>query len=117
MPSINVLVAPAPAGIANDDQAADAEERGMKEALSNYQLVSMTKTTVDGKDAVIYEFTFSMPSTNASYHDLSMVQLSGNNIWVLTCSADDDIYSQCSNDFNNVVGASSSLINPVGLNG
>jgi hypothetical protein len=103
MPNFNVLVESAPAGIENVDQAADASVQGMKEVLSNYQMVSETKTTIDGKDAVIIESTFSMSSTNTLFHDLALVQLSGNNIWVLTCSADDDIYSQWSDDFNNVI--------------
>jgi PsbP-like protein len=103
LPNINVLVESAPAGIVNDDLAADAAEQGMK-GLYGYQMVSMTKTTIDGKDAVIIESKcYASSTTNILYHDLTLVQLSGNNIWDVTCTAHDDTYSQLSNDFNNVI--------------
>ncbi len=102
IPSVNIVVEPSPAGVSNNDQAVQAELRGLKQVDPNYQEVSRTKTVVNGKGATIMEYKARFSSTGTLMHNLILVCLSGKTIWVLTCSVTDTNFSQWSNDFNNI---------------
>ena len=102
-PSLNIVVEPLPAGVSNIDQAIQAEMLGLKKVDPNYEEISRTKSSVNGRDAVIVEYKGHLTSGGPLVHNLLLTSLSGKTIWGVTCYAKDTDFSQWSSDFNNVV--------------
>jgi hypothetical protein len=102
LPNATIVVEPAPSDASNLDKAANAEIRGLKQLDPNYQEISRSKIVVSGKEALLIEYKAHFSSTGEVSHNLVLVALSGKNIWTLTCSANDEIFGQWANDFDNI---------------
>jgi hypothetical protein len=100
-PSVTMVVEPASALILNNDLAVQAEVNGIKQVTTNYQEVSRTKLSINGKSAAILEYKANFTGTPLM-HDYFLVYLSGKTIWTITCTAMDTDYTSYSADFGNV---------------
>ena len=101
-PAVAVVVEPAQGLVLNNGLALQAEINGLKKLDPNYQEVSRTKISLNGKDATIFEYKAHFSTTTGLMHNLALVCLVDKTIWTLTCSAKDEDFSRFSDDYNNV---------------
>jgi hypothetical protein len=101
-PSVTMVVEPASVLMLNNDIAVQAEVNGIKQGTTNYQEVSRTKLSINGKSAAIVEYKANFSATTPLMHDYLLVCLSGKTIWTVTCTAMDTDYTSYSADFDNV---------------
>jgi hypothetical protein len=100
-PSAVIVVEPAPALVLNNNLAVQAEINGLKQMDPNYQEISRTKLTANGKDETIVEYKGHFTSSNTLMHNIVLISLSGKTIWTITCSATDADFTLFSDDYNN----------------
>jgi len=91
-PNINIVVEPRPGGMSSLDAVLEEEIQGLKSIITDFQELSRSKTTVGGEEAAIVEFE-GFFSDMDEVHDLQMYIIKGKTIWVVTCTAGPDDYS------------------------
>jgi hypothetical protein len=101
--NVNVTTAQKPVGMSTIGQVVDAEMLGFKDAVQNYQEISRTKSIINGKGAVLVEFKYQTSSASPVYHNLQLILMSGNTLWMLACSSVDTDFGRWAGDFDNVV--------------
>jgi len=99
---VNIVVGPRPSEVYDIEQVVNREILVLKQQDPDYQEISRDLTKVSGKVAMLIEYRFHNSSTNGLFHNLALVVLSGENIWTLTCSATEEIFSQRLDDFTNI---------------
>jgi hypothetical protein len=107
--SVLIAVQSYPVDLSNIDQIVDYYDQSSKQNYPDtYQVISRTGTIVSGKNAIMLEFKFDVTAP-VNTHFLMLWVVSGKTLWTLTMRADDSVYSQSANDFNNI--AKSFIIN------
>lgn len=66
------------------DQAAEGSVQGIKQVDPGYKEISRTRTSIDGKDAVIIELEAALPGTQR-YHFLQLYIVNEKTVWVVQC--------------------------------
>ena len=106
-PNVNISVTPIPSGFSAYDDLVTSEINGLKQLMPDFQQYSMVNTSVSGRRATIIEcqgsFTSGELTAIGKVHDLFLMTLAGNTLWVVSCTSFGNIYDQWSSDFNNIV--------------
>ena len=100
-PSVNIIVEPCPLIVCTHDAVVRAEIEGGKEIWPDYHDFSRTKTTIDNRTATIIEYQNTVGSV--TYRGVQMLLLVNRTVWVVTCSALTDEYSEWEDDFDAIV--------------
>jgi len=101
-PSVNIIVEPCPAIVCTHDAVIKAEIEGAKVVMPDYQELSRVKTTIDGRTATIIESQGAFVGLD-TYRYVQMVCLVSKTVWVVTCAALPDEYSEWEDDFDATV--------------
>jgi hypothetical protein len=101
-PNVNVVVEPLPGITWTHDQVVTAEIEGLKTVVSDYQELSRVKTIIDNRTATIIEWQGNIAGFG-TVHDIQMMFIVSKTVWVVTCTASPDEYSEWEDDFDAVV--------------
>jgi len=101
-PSVTVGVEPCPVIVCTHDAVVKAEIEGAKVVAPDYQELSRVKTTIDGRTATIIECQVTLPQLG-TYRYVQMIFLVKRTVWVVSCAALPDEYSEWEDDFDAVV--------------
>lgn len=84
VPSVNIVVESIP-GVGTNDRMVEAEVKGLKQIIPDYHEFSRVKTTVDGREATIFDWEGTYPQIGKG-HVLQMMILVGKTAWIVTCT-------------------------------
>jgi hypothetical protein len=101
-PNTNIVVEPPPEEISTLDGMVEAEVQIAQKGFPDYQEFSRTKTTVDGREAIILDWE-GTPQTGKKLHFLQMFTLVDKAVWSVTCTALPDDFGQWQNVFQTIV--------------
>ena len=101
-PSLSITVEPMLEGMVALDQMVESEVRGVKTVILDYRELSMVKTTIDGREATIWDYEGTIPG-QSKLHFLTMITLVDRTTWVVGCDTSIDDFAQWENDFNTIV--------------
>ena len=101
-PALSITVEPMLEGITTLDQMVESEVRGVKQVILDYQELSMVKTTIDGRQATIWDYEGTMAG-QSKLHFLTMITLVDKTTWVVGCAAPIDDFADWENDFNIII--------------
>jgi len=101
-PSVSIVVEPIHEGTSTLDGIVEAEVLAAESVIPDYQVSSMVKTTVDGREATIIRSNGTVPEEGRWYF-LSMITLVDKTIWVVVSSATLNDYVESENDLNAIV--------------
>jgi hypothetical protein len=101
-PAVSITVEPMLEGMVALDQMVESEVRGVKQVILDYRELSMVKTTIDGREATIWDYEGTMAG-QSKLHFLTMITLVDRTTWVVGCATSTDDFSEWENDFNTIV--------------
>jgi len=101
-PNVNIVVEPLPGIMWTHDEVVTAEIEGLKAVVSDYQEFSRVKTTIDNRTATIIEWQGNVAGFGTC-HDAQMIFIVSKTVWVVTCTASPDDYSEWEDDFDAIV--------------
>ena len=101
-PSLSITVEPMAEGMVALDQMVESEVRGVKTVILDYRELSMEKTTIDGREATIWDYEGTIPG-QSKLHFLTMITLVDRTTWVVGCATSIDDFAKWENDFNTIV--------------
>ena len=101
-PNINILIESAPAWVSTHDEMIEAEVRGVEMIFPNYHEISRINTTINGREATIFEWEGALPQKD-KFHYLQMFTLVDKTIWAVTCTAFPDDFAEWEQDFDTIV--------------
>jgi len=101
-PNVNIVVEPCPLIVCTHDAVVNAEVEAAKMIVTDFQELSRVRTTVDGRRATILVSQGTFPYT-PTQHYVQMICLVGRTVWVVTCGALPDEYSEWADDFDAIV--------------
>jgi hypothetical protein len=105
-PNVLILVEPLPIDTGNIDSVAEAEVRGIKGIVQDYREFSRTKTSIDGREAVIIDIQALWPGvggTETLTRALQMYAIHGKNVWGIACTTDPDLFASYADTFHDVI--------------
>jgi hypothetical protein len=101
LPNVNIMIEPMPLLVRNHNQLIEAEVSGVKSTITDYNEISRTKTTVDGREATIIEWEGTYPQIGWT-HPFQLFLLVGRNGWCITCTAPEGEVDKWESDFQSV---------------
>jgi len=101
-PSVYIVVEPVHEGTSTLDGIVEAEVQAAESVILDYQVATMVKTTIDGREATIIRSNGTIPDGGRSYF-LSMITLVDNTIWVIVCSATLNDFVNSEKDLDTIV--------------
>jgi len=102
-PSVNIVVISRSPGYWTLDEVAEAEdELGRMYPTAGYELLSRTKTTVGGIEALVDDSVDNEPDYG-KWRYIQMLLVKDKFVWVVTCAAEFDDFKHYEDDFYGAV--------------
>lgn len=100
-PNVNLLIEYIPE-VSSQDEAVEAEIRGLRRVVQDYHEFSRVTTTIDGREATIIDCEATYTEMGKA-HQLFMMTLVDKYVWVVTCTSSTDEFSRYEDDFYHMV--------------
>ena len=102
-PYVNIGLEPVPPGVSTANQMVDSDLAAGRNNFADFQVLSRTKATVDGREAVIFDWKATVREDKYPLYSYQMYMLTDQAAWTVTCGTDPEIYTQWKNDFDTIV--------------
>jgi hypothetical protein len=99
---IIISIQPNPPGLSSN-QILNYAGSALTQTNQDYNEVSRKKTVLDGKEAIIIEYTGHRSPTVYLFHDLYLVLPSHDATLLLNCTSADEMWNKYADDYNNIV--------------